>query len=195
MLESRMQGLEKTTVCELLPVEQWQQEQHDGVKMTRTTTRKAKKKKKKKKNGAATCSHNKVFNSKMNMVTTGPEQKRQLKVQPVLYGNFFWCLLYYMYTIVLYIATKHSHYWYIVYQWRSGYMYFPVWKWRFNPSIAYYSFSFSFLLSLFHFCLTKSPAPATPPNILRKFSGENTGTTNIIIFSECPACAIHVRIW
>ena len=43
----------------------------------RTTTRKAKK------NPAATCSRNEnVFSSKMNMATTGPEQIRQLKVQP-----------------------------------------------------------------------------------------------------------------
>ena len=48
----------------------------DDVKMTRRTTTR------KKKNGAETCSHNEVFSSKMNMATTGPEQKRQLKVQP-----------------------------------------------------------------------------------------------------------------
>ena len=39
--------------------------------------------KSKKYNGATTCTYSKnVFSSKMNMATTGPEQKQQFKVQP-----------------------------------------------------------------------------------------------------------------
>ena len=47
----------------------------NGVKMTRRTTTR-KKKKKMGGGGGATCSHNEnVFSSKMNMATTGQEQK------------------------------------------------------------------------------------------------------------------------